>query len=414
VKRPADWKEREQARDLEHSFIVQAPAGSGKTELLTQRMLALLARVENPEEAVAITFTRKAAAEMRNRLIGWLRSAARTGTAQATGLEAHELTSHRLATAALENDSARGWNLLEQPSRLRIRTIDSLCGELARQLPVLSGLGGGQQIVEDASALYRLAATRTMALIEENGCSLQGDIARVLDRYDNQYDRLVELLASMLANREQWLGHILASRSGEGFDRQALEASLRILIEAQLKAARTRIPHKLLSELPRYLDFALENDPADKSALQELLQACGGRGCLDLPVHAEALVHWQTVIARLLTVDGKKWRSAPDRAAGFPAPSNARGEDRIRFRTFKEEFTALLHEHRQDDDLREVLNTVRTLPKPGYEDEAWESLESLMRILLQAAAEWKVLMAETGQIDYGELSSRAIESLGFL
>ena len=48
MNRPADWEQRELGRDLTHSYIVQAPAGSGKTELLTQRLLALLARVENP------------------------------------------------------------------------------------------------------------------------------------------------------------------------------------------------------------------------------------------------------------------------------------------------------------------------------------------------------------------------------
>ncbi len=411
--RPSDWKAREQARDLDHSCIVQAPAGSGKTELLTQRTLALLAQVENPEEVVAITFTRKAAAEMRNRLVGWLQAAAQTPPVQTVELKPHERISYELALAVLENDSARDWCLLEQPSRLRIRTIDSLCGELARQLPVLSGLGGGQQIVEDASALYRLAAERTMALIENDKDSLQDDITRVLDRYNNQYDRLVELLASMLANREQWLGHILASRSGDDFDRQALESSLRILIEAQLKAARTDIPGKLLRDLPRFFEFALENNPVDEPELRDLLQACSNSGSLDLPVHAQALGHWQTMIGRLLTADGKKWRSAPDKNAGFPAPSNANGEDKIRFKTLKEEFTALLNEHRENDKLLETFNIVRTLPRPGYEDEAWESLESLMRILLRAAAEWKVVMAENGQVDYGEMSYRAIQSLGF-
>ena len=54
-----DQPQRDRALDAKTSFIVQAPAGSGKTELLTLRYLKLLSKCNSPESVLAITFTRK-------------------------------------------------------------------------------------------------------------------------------------------------------------------------------------------------------------------------------------------------------------------------------------------------------------------------------------------------------------------
>jgi len=149
-----DSTARDAALDVTRSFLIQAPAGSGKTALLMQRFLALLARVERPEAIVAMTFTRKAAAEMRERIFSALRGAA----SAASGADAHEQRTCELARAALAQDERLGWQLAAHPARLQIHTIDALCASLVRQAPLASRLGAVPGFEEHAMQLYRRAA----------------------------------------------------------------------------------------------------------------------------------------------------------------------------------------------------------------------------------------------------------------
>ncbi len=155
----ADRRARRDALDVTKSFIVQAPAGSGKTELLIQRYLKLLATVTNPEEIIAITFTRKAAAEMRLRALGALQ-AAKTGAAPD---KPHERITFDVAREILVRDRELGWNLTEFPHRMRIQTLDGLNTGIARSLPLSSALGGVPTTLADAEMtdLYETAAAAT-------------------------------------------------------------------------------------------------------------------------------------------------------------------------------------------------------------------------------------------------------------
>ncbi|MCA3034392.1 MAG: UvrD-helicase domain-containing protein, partial [Rhodocyclaceae bacterium] len=113
-----DQDERLHALDVSQSFIVRAPAGSGKTRLLIQRYLALLAKVDEPEEVIAITFTRKAAAEMRARVLSAF--AVVDEGEEGADDRGDDTTTRTLVTQVLARDAERGWQLLANSARLRI------------------------------------------------------------------------------------------------------------------------------------------------------------------------------------------------------------------------------------------------------------------------------------------------------
>jgi ATP-dependent exoDNAse (exonuclease V) beta subunit len=195
----ADRLARETALDTTRSFIVQAPAGSGKTELLIQRYLRLLATVVEPEEILALTFTRKAAAEMRLRVIEALEDARLGRRAEA----AHREETLSAASAVLRQDRSRDWQLVDNPGRMRIQTIDALNTSLARTLPLSLG-AGGSVVIENGrmDEVYRQAAAATLERLgaeDENGRAV-GDVLRHLDANTGIY---MSHIARMLANRDQ-------------------------------------------------------------------------------------------------------------------------------------------------------------------------------------------------------------------
>lgn len=239
----SDADARRDALDARRSFIVEAPAGSGKTGLLIQRYLKLLAEgdVAEPEEVLAITFTRKATAELRHRILKALRESD-IATDEST-LKPFQLATRRLAQAVLARDRERGWNLLRQPQRLKIRTIDSLCYEIAQHLPLLSGLGGDLTPIEDAKPLYKQAARRTLAEISSGDATLAAAVRTLLLHRDGRLGECERMLAEMLAKRDEWAR--LLPGSGELNDAH-LNNVLRPRLEAMIR--------ELLPDAPLYSD----------------------------------------------------------------------------------------------------------------------------------------------------------------
>jgi len=367
------------------SFIIEAPAGAGKTELLTQRLLMLLARVDEPEEIVAITFTNKAAAEMRQRIVEALQRAAR-GEVPA---EAHKRVTFDLATAALAASARRGWALLEHPGRLRVTTIDAFCAGLARQMPVLSRFGAQPRTVEDARRHYEDAARRALAWLEEEGGHAEA-VARALAHVDNDAVRLAGLLADMLARRDQWLRHAL----GRSQSWQHAEAALRELVVRDLRRVADVLPGRTQELLMPIARFAAGNLPDDHALapLRDWQRV--------LPAEPEELPMWRAVASLLLT-DKDEPRKALSVKQGFPAKVSD---------THKEALLALVGALGQSDIA--ALAQLRRLPDPAYSEEKWATVAALATLLKLAAAELWTVFHAAGEVDFIEVAGRALQALG--
>lgn len=392
----ADRQARVDALDVTRSFIVQAPAGSGKTELLIQRYLCLLATVAEPEEVVAITFTRKAAMEMQLRVIEALARAADG----ADGDAEHEQRTMAAARAVLARNAERGWQLPESPRRMRIQTLDAFCASVARLLPVSSGLGGVMKTVADADMrrLYHEAAASTLE-------SLAGDdnystsIERVLVHLDNNTVNYVDYLAHMLGMRDQWLMIIGAGTAGQADTVRAhLEAGLAAQVMRRLRRAAGVLQAAAGDALPglaRYAGEQLEQS----SGLTHPLAAIPADGWPAIAL--DQLPLWRAIAAMLLT-QACSIRKTVNRNDGFPPGDDGQ----------KKAFVELLEALRDVPELPKLLLRLKDLPDPAYREEQWQVMLALFNLLPLAAAELKRLFAERGMTDHIEVAIAARRALG--
>ncbi|MFB3775974.1 MAG: UvrD-helicase domain-containing protein [Bryobacteraceae bacterium] len=374
-----DAEQRRTALAVDQSFLVKAPAGSGKTELLIQRFLALLATVPAPESVVAITFTRKAAGEMQDRILSTLERAQR-GEVPA---QPHERLSHSLALEALEQDRRMGWRLLEHPSRMRIQTIDSLCLSITGQMPWLARLGAQPTPTEQPEGLYLEAARRTVAQVEE-ATPQRAALETVLSHLDNNVSRACALIVDMLAIRDQWLPLV----AGGEVRREDLEQTLNNAVSDGLSRAAELLPPELQTEILDLACFSARN-----LGLEHVLATWPGSAAED---HAAWLR-----LADFLMTKGDTWRRKVDKRNGFPAGCPV-----------KKRFADLVERLESNEDLLEALRLVRALPPPRYSEDQWRVMRALFEALTLAAAHLKMVFRERGEVDFCEVAEAARQALG--
>lgn len=359
---------RERASDPQRSVLLQAPAGSGKTTVLTERLLRLLGEVDEPEEILAITFTRKAAAEMRARVLKALRGEIDISNSQGSRL-------HEYAGRALARSAALGWDLANDPGRLRIQTIDSFNFRLATQLTVTAKAGGALLISELPAGLYDRAARETLAAADVDA-QLAADVELLFERLDNNWGNVQRLLADMLQKRGHWLRYVL----GHGPDALCarVNRSLNEITLDHLRAAYDSLPVAVLQEVSH-------------------LPGMGPLGT-DL----SSLAHWRKLAS--LTMTSKcEWRKPKgiNRSAG-PEYESPGARDALRGAI--ERLASVSGFHR-------ALVELASLPQPRLSDADSHAIEALSRILRAAAAHLQAQFAVSGRVDHTYVAGAAREAL---
>ncbi|TAG02661.1 MAG: hypothetical protein EAZ37_01110 [Burkholderiales bacterium] len=394
-----DTQARRDALDGARSFIVRAPAGSGKTELLVQRFLTLLGYAEQPQEVLAITFTNKAAAEMRARVIEAIHDAATLPEpTQSPALERW-----RLGRSVLARDTARQWHLLQRPEQLNVHTFDAFSRRVASLAPLTADSRALSKLLEDPQPLYEEAAR--LALFE----SSSADAAVLLRAADNQVDKVVALVANLLARRAQWLPHL-------GDTSPASLARLRTVIEAAITVTLQPLlelwsaSHRAAAR--RFALFAA--DQLEPGLLRDQLRAVA-----DAPndehffATAASISYWRAIQSWLMTQKGE-WKKDVNKNSGFPAAPTGNSAQANEFKAFKADAKQWLEALTQSSlgtHLSARIVSAAALPDAAAMDRHEPMYRATMTVLKIAAAQLMLIENSRCVTDFSGIALAAQQAL---
>ena len=404
---------RQQALDIHQSFVVSAPAGSGKTELLIQRVLRLLVICQQPEEVLMITFTRKASAEMRERIIRALEKANEVlSTGASEPSTSHELLTHQLAVAVLVRDDQLGWHLLVNHHRLQVRTIDSLC----RFLVVSAGLDSDfllpGRVTDNADLIYEQAVSNLLAKLNSNNkhySLLKNALLQLLDNFDNNINLLTRLFCDLLYSRASWLPLMKSADLTTTDIQHNFLLFAEELVEHFLSQLTGVFSTSEQTELALILSYVQEQLP-NLDLPRVLKTELGTDTTVPNSLH---VLRWQNVIRTLLLTKEGLWRKQLNKNHGFPATKD---------NDYKQRMMALIEPLRSLPELLVLAQRLLSIPvkqsacfsADGTEQSSsasWPIMDALTTVLPFLVAELNLCFQNGGESDHTAVSLAALNAL---
>ncbi|MBV9556735.1 MAG: UvrD-helicase domain-containing protein, partial [Pseudolabrys sp.] len=268
------------AADPSHSVFVSANAGSGKTHVLTQRVINLLLGGVDPAKILCITFTKAAAANMATRvfqrLAGWT-------TLKDAALDAEiEQSTGRAPDAATRALARRLFaSALDTPGGLKVQTIHAFCTRLLHQFPFEADVAARFSVLDDAST-SQLLERLTLEVLLEASAAPESPLGKALavaivSAADQTFKEMINEAIFQRDAMEAWIARAGGLRQAVAELSQQLGVDPDETVEA-LERQITEGPHLPSSEWESIAKLCAESSASDKTQCKRLRDAAAAKG----------------------------------------------------------------------------------------------------------------------------------------
>ena len=396
-----DAEARESALNAQQSFIIQAPAGSGKTELLIQRFLVLLTTVDDSSKVLAITFTKKAAGEMRYRIHKALERALDDNMPN----KPHEQLTWQLARNVYQHAEKLGWTKRHIANQLSIMTIDACCQKLLSMSQPPYQLYAQCNLCLYPKPLYQATITQFIQdyCLHENA-RFYSDFQALMHIQHHDYQRVALLLESALMNREKWLSLTVSTRHQDW-----LQTFTTTVSHCQANHIK-----QLLALFPDQEQDTLNHIFKDLAALNHEIDMASPMDDLSAKPIAQWTLHEWTVLAKICLTQTASVRSRLSQQQGIANQSQRKGlqaDAQSHYGALVDTLTTLLQNKWAKTDLAEQLMACHIQPYFHDPEQEWESLKPVFAMLPALAAYLQMQMNQQQTTDFAGINLQLLSAL---
>ena len=347
-----DAEARRSAVDPLENVVLEASAGTGKTRVLVDRYVNLLRAGVEPQRILAITFTRKAASEMRERIL-----------------------------TAVQGDPALWTSLRDRLGEVAITTIDAFCLALLREFPLEANLDPAFDVADE---------TEVPRLIDE---ALDSTMRAGLVQADTDPEMALVLAQLGIGRTRDGLARLLERRlvADEAMERFLERASLGGPLSLDQLSARTAATlQAICSRLPGWPAEFIATGPASYSGWQLIARQLRGLATIDPRDHASVRRAVDAARKYFLKSDG--------------GTVTSRATEPLQ----KKHFASVADQKRHHDAVREITEDVRRLVEQHNASLNIMLARGVRRFYAIALDRYRRALNERSVLDFSELLARAL------